>query len=63
MIPALVLVPLFLIGLYILAAAVKILREYERAVVFTLGRFERVKVSVRSWPPAFWGPGVAHYPG
>jgi ABC-type amino acid transport system permease subunit len=20
-------------------------------------------VSVRSWPPAFWGPGVAHYPG
>ncbi|MEO9191581.1 MAG: slipin family protein [Acetobacteraceae bacterium] len=26
-----------------MAAAVKILREYERAVVFTLGRFERVK--------------------
>jgi regulator of protease activity HflC (stomatin/prohibitin superfamily) len=43
MIPALVVVPLLLIGLYIVAAAVKILREYERAVVFTLGRFERVK--------------------
>ena len=26
-----------------LAASVRILREYERAVVFTLGRFERVK--------------------
>jgi regulator of protease activity HflC (stomatin/prohibitin superfamily) len=26
-----------------LIAAVRILREYERAVVFTLGRFERVK--------------------
>jgi regulator of protease activity HflC (stomatin/prohibitin superfamily) len=43
MIPALLVVPLLLIGLYIVAAAVKILREYERAVVFTLGRFERVK--------------------
>ena len=37
------LIPLLLIALYALAAAVKILREYERAVVFTLGRFERVK--------------------
>jgi regulator of protease activity HflC (stomatin/prohibitin superfamily) len=27
----------------ILSAAVKILREYERAVVFTLGRFQAVK--------------------
>lgn len=26
-----------------LTASVRILREYERAVVFTLGRFERVK--------------------
>ena len=26
-----------------LIASVRILREYERAVVFTLGRFERVK--------------------
>jgi hypothetical protein len=23
----------------------------------------REEVSVRSRPPAFWGPGVAHYPG
>ena len=37
------LIPLLFIALYDLAAAVKILREYERAVVFTLGRFERVK--------------------
>jgi len=26
-----------------LAASVRVLREYERAVVFTLGRFQRVK--------------------
>jgi len=43
MIPALLIVALLIVGSYILAAAVKILREYERAVVFTLGRFERVK--------------------
>src|SRR5690606_377847 len=29
--------------LFILASAIKILREYERAVVFTLGRFTGVK--------------------
>jgi len=29
--------------LFLLLASVKILREYERAVVFTLGRFDRVK--------------------
>ena len=45
--PLLWLLPLFFIAFYVLAAAMKILREYERAVVFTLGRFERVK-----------GPGV-----
>ncbi|MGO9741453.1 MAG: slipin family protein [Roseiarcus sp.] len=28
---------------YLVAASVRILREYERAVVFTLGRFQRVK--------------------
>ena len=39
----LLLIPLLFIAVYALAAAVKILREYERAVVFTLGRFERVK--------------------
>ena len=43
MIPAVLIVLLLLIGFYIVAASVKILREYERAVVFTLGRFERVK--------------------
>lgn len=34
---------LVLFALFILASAVKILREYERAVVFTLGRFTGVK--------------------
>lgn len=37
-IPALVLV-----ALVVALAAVKILREYERAVVFTLGRFQRIR--------------------
>jgi regulator of protease activity HflC (stomatin/prohibitin superfamily) len=31
------------VGFTVLMATVRILREYERAVVFTLGRFERVK--------------------
>jgi regulator of protease activity HflC (stomatin/prohibitin superfamily) len=31
------------VALYLLAASIRILREYERAVVFTLGRFEKVK--------------------
>ena len=43
MIPAVLIVLLLLIGFYIVAASVKILREYERAVVFTLGKFDRVK--------------------
>ncbi len=34
---------LVLAALVVLAATVKILREYERAVVFTLGRFQRVR--------------------
>jgi regulator of protease activity HflC (stomatin/prohibitin superfamily) len=39
-----VLVPIIVVVAFILAtAAVKILREYERAVVFTLGRFQKVK--------------------
>jgi len=38
---------LLLVAFILLAASVKILREYERAVVFTLGRFQKVK-----------GPGV-----
>ena len=41
---ALYLLPVaFLIFLVLIAASVKILREYERAVVFTLGRFQKVK--------------------
>src|SRR5271156_27821 len=36
-----------LFGFIIIGASVRILREYERAVVFTLGRFQKVK-----------GPGV-----
>lgn len=35
--------PIVLIALVLLASAVRILREYERAVVFTLGRFTGVK--------------------
>ena len=41
---SLAVVPIVLIVAFILvAASVKILREYERAVVFTLGRFQKVK--------------------
>jgi regulator of protease activity HflC (stomatin/prohibitin superfamily) len=41
---ALYLIPIVLIAASIvLKASVRILREYERAVVFTLGRFERIK--------------------
>ncbi|WP_374569988.1 slipin family protein [Phenylobacterium sp.] len=35
--------PILVVALVILAAAIKILREYERGVVFTLGRFTGVK--------------------
>ena len=35
--------PLLLLVLVVLASAIKILREYERAVVFQLGRFWKVK--------------------
>lgn len=37
-----ILVPVFFV-LFILASAIRILREYERGVVFTLGRFSAVK--------------------
>ena len=37
-------VPIFVLLLLILvSSAVRVILEYERAVVFTLGRFERVK--------------------
>ena len=39
-----IVLPFLLIAAFtLILAAVKILREYERAVVFTLGRFQRVK--------------------
>lgn len=38
-----VFIPIIVILLMLLAAAIKILREYERGVVFTLGRFSGVK--------------------
>jgi len=42
--PILFVIPVVLIAAFILVAkAVRILREYERAVIFTLGRFQRVK--------------------
>jgi regulator of protease activity HflC (stomatin/prohibitin superfamily) len=34
---------LLLLALFVITATVKILRQYERAVVFTLGRFQKVK--------------------
>lgn len=40
---SLMLYPLLLIVLVVVASAIKILREYERAVVFQLGRFWSVK--------------------
>jgi regulator of protease activity HflC (stomatin/prohibitin superfamily) len=35
--------PLIFVAVMFLFAAIKILREYERGVVFTLGRFTAVK--------------------
>ncbi len=35
--------PIILVVLIVLFASVRILRQYERAVVFTLGKFERIK--------------------
>jgi regulator of protease activity HflC (stomatin/prohibitin superfamily) len=35
--------PVVLFGIFILASAIKILREYERGVIFFLGRFWKVK--------------------
>ena len=41
--PLYILPLVLVVALYLLAASIRILREYERAVVFTLGRFEKVK--------------------
>jgi regulator of protease activity HflC (stomatin/prohibitin superfamily) len=40
---ALALLPVYIIALMLIASSIKILREYERAVVFRLGRFQAVK--------------------
>ncbi len=40
---SLLLVPLYVVALILILSSIKILREYERAVVFRLGRFEAVK--------------------
>ena len=40
---SLALLPVYLIVLILVASSIKILREYERAVVFRLGRFQAVK--------------------
>ena len=37
------LLPVFIVLIAVIGATVRILREYERAVVFTLGRFDKVK--------------------
>jgi regulator of protease activity HflC (stomatin/prohibitin superfamily) len=42
--PILYVLPVIVIvGFFLITASVTILREYERAVVFTLGRFQKVK--------------------
>jgi regulator of protease activity HflC (stomatin/prohibitin superfamily) len=41
--PFYLMMPLALVAFIIVSASVRILREYERAVVFTLGRFDKVK--------------------
>src|ERR1039458_658264 len=38
-----VLLFVLVVAAYLVAASIRILREYERAVVFTLGRFQKVK--------------------
>ena len=40
---SLALLPVYVIALILVASSIKILREYERAVVFRLGRFQAVK--------------------
>src|ERR1700723_3725022 len=37
------LLPLFIVPIALIGSTVRILREYERAVVFSLGRFDKVK--------------------
>jgi regulator of protease activity HflC (stomatin/prohibitin superfamily) len=44
---AVIIAPLIIIGLFILASAIKVLREYERGVIFRLGKLQGAK-----------GPGI-----
>ena len=42
--PSLIVIPIVLIAAFsLIIVSVKILRQYERAVVFTLGKFQSVK--------------------
>src|SRR5271163_2667096 len=41
--PFYLVLPLVIVAFMLIGATVRILREYERAVVFTLGRFDKVK--------------------
>jgi len=43
MLTSLALLPVYIVVLILLTSSVKIMREYERAVVFRLGRFQEVK--------------------
>ncbi|HEY5234353.1 MAG TPA: slipin family protein [Verrucomicrobiae bacterium] len=40
---AVIIIPLLVVGLFILSSAVKILREYERGVIFRLGKLQGAK--------------------
>jgi len=42
-----IIIPIFVVGLFILSSAIKILREYERGVIFRLGKLQGAK-----------GPGI-----
>ena len=42
-----IVIPIFVVGLFILSSAIKILREYERGVIFRLGKLQGAK-----------GPGI-----
>ena len=43
MLSSVILLPVYVIVLATLLSSIKILREYERAVVFNLGRFQAVR--------------------
>ena len=61
--PILFVIPVVLIAAFtLIAMAVKILREYERAVVFTLGRFQQVQgAGPRGADPLHPGNGASRF--